>query len=304
MRAISFAFLIALASPLPAFAAPTQAEIAAARLAYIDGDYEAALDVILEGAEAGNAMALNILGAATLDGRGVARDPKKAIELFEKAAKAGEVRGFYNLGTLFAEGADSVAQDLARAEAEFLKAADQGYAAAMTALGRLSETAEPPNHEQAADWYEKGHKAGDVVGTTNLAHAYVKGRGRSENWIRARVLYTEAAARDYPRAFNDLGVIHEQGYGVHMDQLTAYSFFLQGVKGGYAKAGKNIAELILKARFPWSSKHAALGYCIWAMRTAPALEKSDIKEDCEALVTQVNPDAEMRARAERFADQL
>jgi len=27
---------------------------------------------------------------------------------------------------------------------------------------------------------EKGNEAGDVVGTTNLAHAYVKGRGATE----------------------------------------------------------------------------------------------------------------------------
>ncbi len=118
------------------------------------------------------------------------------------------------------------------------------------------------------------------------------------------MLYTEAAARGYLRAFNDLDVIHEESYGVHMDQLTAYSFFLQGVKAGYPKAGKNIAELILKARFPWSSKHAALGYCIWAVRTAPDAEKASFQEDCEALVTEVIPDAAMRERAERFADQL
>lgn len=81
-----------------------------------------------------------------------------------------------------------------------------------------------------------------------------------------------------------------------MDQLTAYSFFLQGVNAGYPKAGKNIAELILKARFPWSSKHAALGYCIWAVRTAPDAEKASFQEDCEVLVTEINPDAAMRER--------
>ena len=303
MRLISFALLTFLAAPV-AHAAPTQEDVAAARLAYIEGDYDAALKVIQEGAEAGNAMALNILGAASLDGRGVAQDTDKAIEFFERAAKAGEVRGYFNLGTLFIEGSPPVEPDRARAIREFQSAADQGYAPAMTALGRLQETAEPPNHEAAADWYEKGHKAGDVVGTTNLAHAYVQGIGRNENWIKARVLYTEAAARGYPRAFNDLGVIHEEGYGVHMDQLTAYSFFLQGVNAGYPKAGKNIAELILKAPFPWSSKHAALGYCIWAVRTAPDAEKASFQEDCEVLVTEINPDAAMRERAERFADQL
>ncbi len=157
MRLISFALLTALAATV-AYAGPTQEDVAAARLAYIDGDYDAALKVIQEGAEAGNAMALNILGAASLDGRGVPQDTNKAIEFFERAEKAGEVRGYFNLGTLFIEGSPPVEPDRARATRELQSTADQGYAPAMTALGRLQETAEPPNHEAAADWYEKGHK--------------------------------------------------------------------------------------------------------------------------------------------------
>lgn len=304
MRFFTIALITALTLALPLTAAPSEQELAAARLAYIDGDYDAALDVIKQSAEAGNAMALNILGAAYEDGRGVVQDTQKAIDLFKQAAKAGEVRAHYNLGSLYAVGSGTLAADREAARSSFMAAADQGYGPAMTALGQLEETSEPPNHEAAAIWYEKGHEAGDVIATTNLAHAYVKGRGKTRNWTYARVLYTEAAARGYPRAFNDLGVIHEDGYGVHADQMTAYSFFLLGVKAGYPKSGKNIAELIMKARFPWTSKHMALGYCIWASRNASTAEKADFVESCEALVTQINPDADMRARAERFADQL
>jgi len=304
MRCSILALSFFLISPLALLAEPTQDEIATARLAYIDGDYQAALDVIKDGAEAGNATALNILGAAYEDGRGVPQDTAKAIILFEQAAKAGEVRGYYNLGVLFANGVVGVPVDRLRAASEFQNAAEQGYGPAMTSLGQLQETEDPPNHDEAANWYEKGHKAGDVIGTTNLAHAYVKGRGRNTNWVAARVLYTEAAARGYPRAFNDLGVMHEEGYGVHMDQLTAYSFYLQSVELGYAKAGKNIAQLIFKARFPWSSEHAALGYCIWAVQNASDAEKPDFQEDCAALVTEIDPDSDMRARAERFAARL
>lgn len=49
MRLISFALLTFLAAPV-AHAAPTQEDVAAARLAYIEGDYDAALKVIQEGA--------------------------------------------------------------------------------------------------------------------------------------------------------------------------------------------------------------------------------------------------------------
>ncbi|WP_293441088.1 tetratricopeptide repeat protein [Planktotalea sp.] len=203
------------------------------------------------------------------------KDTVKAVDLFDQASKAGEVRACYNLGSIFALGSGEVEMDRKRAGLEFKAAAGLGYVPAMTALSKLAESADPVDHGSAADWYEKGHETGDVVGTTNLAHAYVKGRGRSVSWVRARVLYTEAAARGYFRAFNDLGVMHEEGYGVHIDLLTAYSFYLQAVKGDYPKAGKNLAQLIIKAHFTWMLKHAALDYCIWAARNAPDEERAD-----------------------------
>ena len=304
MRLASIALICALAAPLATFAAPSDDEISAARLAYIDGNFNAALPVLQEAADAGNARALNILGAAYEDGHGVVKDTRKAIDFFERAAKAGEVRASYNLGSLFTFGSGDVSADLARATREFQTAADQNYPPAITALGQLQELAEPPNHDAAADWYEKGHDAGDVVGTANLAHAYLKGRGRPVNWIKARVLYTEAAARGYPRAFNDLGVMHEDGYGVHMDQLTAFSFFKQGVDRGYPKAGVNLAELIIAARFPFSSKHAALGYCIWALERVEARERAEFESDCAAVRKEIAPDEAMLERARIFANRI
>lgn len=304
MRLMSFAVIAAVAIALPVFGAPTDQEVTAARLAYIDGDFDQALQVIKDAAQAEHPVPLNILGAAFEDGRGVVQDTHKAVAHFERAAKAGEVRGYFNLGTLFAFGSGDLAPDRARAAREFNAAAEQGYGPAMTALGQLEDTSDDPNYNIAADWYEKGHDAGDVVGTTNLAHAYVEGRGRPENWTRARLLYTEAAARGYPRAFNDLGVIHEEGRGVHSDQLTAFSFFLEGVNRGYPKAAKNLAELIIAARFPFSSKHAALGYCIWAIENADSIEKTSFERDCAKVEALVEPDEAIRARARFFADRL
>ncbi|MGB7316339.1 MAG: tetratricopeptide repeat protein [Planktotalea sp.] len=304
MRISSIILIAAILFAPPVLAAPTEAEVAAARLAYIDGDYDAALSVIREAAEAGNGMALNILGAAYDDGRGVKKDAVKAVEYFERAANAGEVRARFNLGSLYAFGSGDIPEDRKRATTEFRLAVAAGYAPAMTALGQLQERADPPDHVAAADWYEKAHEKGDVVATANLAHAYVKGQGRSENWARARLLYTEAAAHGYPRAYNDLGVMHEQGYGVHADPLTAFSFFLRGVEQGYPRAGINLAELIVKARFPFASKDMALGYCFWGMQNANAQEGDAFAKDCTALEEIIQPDEEMRARAHSFADDL
>jgi TPR repeat protein len=304
MRLISIALIAALSAPLPSFAAPTEEDVATARLAYIRGDYGGALDVIKEAAEAGNAKALNILGAAYEEGRGVEVDRPRAIALFEQAAKAGEVRARYNLGTIYAFGSGEIPMDRDQAKREFRLAASAGYAPAMTALGQLRETATPPDHDAAADWYEKADDKGDVVATANLAHAYVTGQGRPENWSEARVLYTEAAERGYPRAYNDLGVMHQKGYGVHADVLTAFTYFLVSVERGYAKAGVNMAELIIKARFPFSSNHAAMGYCLWAVENATPRERDGFQQECDALDVIIKPDEATPARARLFADRL
>ena len=126
MRLLSLALIAALSTPLPVLAAPTQGEIAAARLAYIDGDLTGALVVISEAAEAGNGMALNILGAANDEGRSVQKVTFKAVDLFEQAPKPGEVRAYYNLGSIFALGSSEVAMDRKRAGLEFKAAAGLG----------------------------------------------------------------------------------------------------------------------------------------------------------------------------------
>ena len=85
-----------------------------------------ALAVISEAAEAGNGMALNILGAANDEGCGVQKVTFKAVDLFEQAAKAGEVRAYYKIGSIFALGSSEVAMDRKRAGLEFKAAAGLG----------------------------------------------------------------------------------------------------------------------------------------------------------------------------------
>ena len=85
-----------------------------------------ALAVISEAAEACNGMALNILGAANDKGRGVQKVTFKAVDLLEQAAKAGEVRAYYNLGSIFALGSSEAAMDRKRAGLEFKAAAGLG----------------------------------------------------------------------------------------------------------------------------------------------------------------------------------
>ena len=78
-------------------------------------------------------------------------DTVKAVDLFEQAAKASEVRAYYKLGSIFALGSGEVEMDRRRAGLEFKAATGLGYLPAMTALSKLAESADPVDHGSAAD---------------------------------------------------------------------------------------------------------------------------------------------------------
>src|SRR5260370_38845779 len=68
------------------------------------GDYGVALDIWAPLAQAGVARAQSNMGAAFLEGRGVARDPEKAATWLRLAAEQGDAAGQRNLALCYYEG--------------------------------------------------------------------------------------------------------------------------------------------------------------------------------------------------------
>jgi len=69
-----------------------------------------------------------------LEGRGVPKDEKKAVEWFQKAAEQGMPKAQFRLGMMYAQGR-GVPQDRAKADEWYKKAADQGNIDARKVLG-------------------------------------------------------------------------------------------------------------------------------------------------------------------------
>ena len=86
-----------------------------------------ALDLWAPLAHRGNARAQSNMGAALLEGRGVARDPARAVDWLRRAAEQGDVGGQRNLARCFYEGW-GVGQDLGEAARWYEAAAGQGDA--------------------------------------------------------------------------------------------------------------------------------------------------------------------------------
>lgn len=68
-----------------------------------------------------------------MDGRGVARNFKRAVELYQKAADQGDPRGQTDLGVMY-ENREGVALDHKRAVVLYERATEQGDACARTNL--------------------------------------------------------------------------------------------------------------------------------------------------------------------------
>lgn len=97
---IGFASTLAYASYEEAFAAIQQK------------DYAKALPLLSAAAEKSDPRALNALGILYLQGRGVAKDEKVAVEWLEKAANAGNLNAMNGLVSLYGKGSNDIPKNL------------------------------------------------------------------------------------------------------------------------------------------------------------------------------------------------
>jgi hypothetical protein len=125
-----------------------------------------------------------------LKGIGVTKDPKRAMQLFRTAAKAGLPDAQFAVGLCYDKG-EGVPQSFAQAIYWYQKAADQGSASALTNLGVL----------------------------------YATGLGAAKDPSRAFQLFSAAAESGSPRALTNLAYLYYTGEGVARDRVTAYSWF-------------------------------------------------------------------------------
>jgi TPR repeat protein len=84
-----------------------------------------------EACTAGDVRSCNKLGDLYADGRGVAKDERRAATLYEKACTGGNAVGCYNLGVFYADGR-GVPKDAKRAAALFKQSCQAGISEGCT----------------------------------------------------------------------------------------------------------------------------------------------------------------------------
>ncbi len=158
----------------------------------------------------------------------------------------------------------------------FRRSAEMGYGPAEVVMGYFYETGllTAANQGQAVEWYRKAAQDGDVLGQWLLGRRYYLGGGIPQDPFAAQKWLQPAADRgnpfaayylgrimddrDYPKApalfkvAADQGITAAQYYyakalkdgrGIAQDRLTAYTWFVVALDGGYMPAQTDLSDL-------------------------------------------------------------
>ena len=123
------------------------------------------------------------------EGRVVARDYRKAAELFRRAAEAGLRHSQWRLGVMLDLG-EGVEADPEQAFRWLARSAEQGYAKAMVSMGVMHAT----------------------------------GRGTPVDYTKAMQFYLRAAAAGEPHGYYGVGILYARGEGVREDEEEALAW--------------------------------------------------------------------------------
>ena len=161
----------------------------------------------------GSMQTLN-LGIAYMTSDGVEQDYQKALELFNTAYEAGNMKAARYIGMVYEQGL-GVEQD----------------------------------YSKAAEYYAAGVEAGDLTSGYYLGLLYVQGLGVEQDYTKAAELFASIAASDNKSATGvvaagyQLGLLYEQGLGVEQDMNKALELYQEAVGYGDEDAMKALERL-------------------------------------------------------------
>jgi len=213
-------------------------------------DYPNANDWLNKALAHGSAGAANELAIIHEDGLGVARDEKRAGELYAQAARMGHKHGAFNLGNRRELGRGGFERDLAQAFLLYRDAAHLGHAEAMAKVAEFYGNGDgvAKNYRLSAFWSTLGMLNGSMQAQANMAFLYKWGHGVKQDQARAVELYREAAKHDVPSAQVQLGNSYEYGLGVARDEAEAIKWYQKAAAHGNTYAQVNASMLILKRK--------------------------------------------------------
>jgi len=169
-------------------------------------------------------------------------DQRERLERYRADCAAGEARGCAALGSRYLKG-DGVARDPARALALYQRACAAGQRCAVVGgmvLEGLGTAADPT---AAAGWLERACEQGEPEGCGNLGVLYQRGRGVPTDLSAAVRYFTRGCEGGDASACANLGYLYQYGDGVSADLERARGYYRRACDAGDRTGCNNLAVL-------------------------------------------------------------
>jgi len=188
------------------------------------------------------------LGKKILHGRGVEKNPEKALEHFKTAAELGHTEAPGAIGYFYSVGLVVDKDDVKAAEC-FQKGLEKGSALAKFNLGRfyLDEKGGLSGRDTGLRLMEEAAASGLSEAHAALAEIYFLGLYCSDHkpdFTKAAPHVKVTANNGMASAINMLGVMKQRGLGIDEDQKGAEECFRKSAMKGDFKAQSNLGHLI------------------------------------------------------------
>ena len=172
-------------------------------------------------------------------------DPNKLLEYKTKAGK-GDAEAQFNLAVCYRKG-QGVAKDDRKAVKWFVKAAEQNHAEAQLYLGFCYAKGQGVkiNYNEVVKWWRNAAEQNHSEAQYNFGVCYANGEGVEKDFAEAVKWWRKAAEQNDANAQYSLGVCYASGEGVKKDNVEAYAWISLAAQKDET-AGRNRADVSKK----------------------------------------------------------
>jgi localization factor PodJL len=156
----------------------------------------------------GNVNAVYEIGQRAADGVGMARDPRLALRLFERAAAAGFAPAQFRLANMHEKG-----------------------------VGTARDA------QLAMNWYRRAADKGNAKAMHNLAVLIAEGADGKADYSAAAAMFRQAAEHGVRDSQYNLAILLGRGLGAEQDLVQSYTWFAVAAREGDADAAKKRDEV-------------------------------------------------------------
>ena len=209
-------------------------------------DLEEIAELMKMAADKGSAIAQCDYGVFLVNGEGVEKDEKTALEYWKKSAENNFAPALHKVAVCYLQGYCGEEKDEKKAFDYFMRAAEGGVKDSMfnVALFYQNGVGTEPDVNKAFEWIKKAAEAEQPQACYLLAMHYMTGtNGLPVDKEKSIALLTTAAESGFPEAQCTLGSCYETGSGVEKDLAEAAGWYRRSARAGLQQANESLKRL-------------------------------------------------------------